>query len=35
MTEATPPPEERDEKQPRDAAFWAQRVRALGGLRRA
>ena len=29
MTEATPPPEHRDEKQPRDAAFWAQRVERL------
>ena len=29
MTEATPPPKEKDEKQPRDAAFWAQRVERL------
>ena len=29
MTEATPPPGEKDEKQPRDAAFWAQRVERL------
>jgi hypothetical protein len=28
MTEATPPPE-KDEKQPRDAAFWARRVERL------
>src|SRR5215208_2449669 len=29
MPEATPPPGEKDEKQPRDAAFWAQRVERL------
>jgi hypothetical protein len=29
MTEATPPPKEKGEKQPRDAAFWAQRVERL------
>jgi hypothetical protein len=29
MTEATPPPGEKGEKQPRDAAFWAQRVERL------
>ena len=29
MTEATPPPKEKSEKQPRDAAFWAQRVERL------
>src|ERR687897_20696 len=29
MTEATPPPEEKDEGQPRDAAYWAKRVERL------
>ena len=29
MTEATPPPKEKGEGQPRDAAFWAQRVERL------
>jgi Domain of unknown function (DUF1990) len=29
MTEATPPPEEQEEAQPRDAAFWAKRVERL------
>ncbi len=29
MTDATPPPEEKGEKQPRDAAFWAKRVDRL------
>ncbi len=29
MTDATPPPEEKDENQPRDAAFWAKRVERL------
>ncbi|MCA1848861.1 MAG: hypothetical protein LC704_07745 [Actinobacteria bacterium] len=29
MTEASPPPEEKKETQPRDAAFWARRVDRL------
>ena len=29
MTEASPPPGEKGEKQPRDAAFWAQRIERL------
>ena len=29
MTEASPPPEEKKETQPRDAAFWAKRVERL------
>src|SRR5919112_2077657 len=29
MTEATPPPEDKDEVQPRDAAYWAKRVETL------
>src|SRR5215218_2960683 len=29
MTEATPPPEDKDEGQPRDAAYWAKRVERL------
>src|SRR3712207_412873 len=29
MTEATPPPKEKGEGQPRDATFWAQRVERL------
>jgi Domain of unknown function (DUF1990) len=29
MTEATPPPEEKDEGQPRDAAYWAKRIERL------
>ena len=29
MTEATPPPEEKKEGQPRDAAYWAKRVERL------
>ena len=29
MTEKSPPPKEKGEKQPRDAAFWAQRVERL------
>src|SRR5215217_6444789 len=29
MTEATPPPEEKDKGQPRDAAYWAKRVEKL------
>jgi Domain of unknown function (DUF1990) len=29
MTEASPPPEEKSETQPRDAAFWAKRVERL------
>ena len=29
MTEASPPPSEKGEKQPRDAVFWAQRIERL------
>ena len=29
MTEGSPPPREKGEKQPRDAAFWAQRIERL------
>jgi hypothetical protein len=29
MTEASPPPSEKGEKQPRDAAFWARRIERL------
>jgi hypothetical protein len=29
MTEATPPPDDQEEAQPRDAAFWAKRVERL------
>ena len=29
MTEATPPPEEKEGTQPRDAAFWAKKVERL------
>src|SRR5215212_10364258 len=29
MTEASPPPSEKGEKQPRDALFWAQRIARL------
>jgi hypothetical protein len=29
MTEASPPPNEKGEKQPRDAAFWAQSIERL------
>ena len=29
MTEATPPPEEKKDGQPRDAAYWAQKVEKL------
>jgi hypothetical protein len=29
MTDATPPPKEKDENQPRDATFWAKRVERL------
>ncbi|MDQ5830161.1 MAG: hypothetical protein M3324_09960, partial [Actinomycetota bacterium] len=29
MTDASPPPKERVENQPRDAAFWAKRVERL------
>jgi hypothetical protein len=35
MSEATPPPEDKDEGQPRDAAYWAKRGREAGGLRSA
>ena len=29
VTEATPPPEKKEETQPRDAAFWAMKVERL------
>ena len=29
MTEASPPPSEKGDKQPRDAAYWAPRIERL------